>query len=277
MQLVWVTDPHLDHTEETVWQTWIESIASHGANGVVITGDISEGDDVVVQLQRLAGSLNLPIYIVLGNHDFYHSSIGKTRQRVIHLTRERANLHYLTDLHSILLDDEGLIALVGEDGWADATEGDYENSTIQLNDFRLIEDFQNEDAAQRKQHLHRLGEESAERLREKLESIPPAAKQVIVATHIPPFCESCWYEGKTTDANWAPFFVCGQVGKLLIEHANRRADQSFTVLCGHTHHDGIARISDNLVVYTGASTYGQPSIEAMIHASADDVRFERQA
>src|SRR5438093_2989908 len=32
------------------------------------------------------------------------------------------------------------VGLIGHDGWADAREGDYERSTVMMNDYRLIEE-----------------------------------------------------------------------------------------------------------------------------------------
>ncbi len=276
MRLVWTTDPHLNHTEASVWRAWLQSIASHGADGVVITGDISEGDDVVFQLERLAQSLSVPIYFVLGNHDFYHRSIAATRQAVIHAARESSSLHYLTDAGVIPLADDASVVLVGEDGWGDASEGNYEGSLVRLNDFRLIDDFRLQHPGSWKQQLIELGAEASSRLLAKLESVPPSAHQVIIATHVPPYCEACWYEGKTTDENWSPFFVCGQLGKVILSHCRRHADRHFMVLCGHTHHDGIARMAENLVVYTGAATYGKPGVEAVLDCSKDQVTVRIQ-
>ena len=120
-----------------------------------------------------------------------------------------------------------------------------------------------------------LGAEASERLQQKLESIPTSTRQIVIATHVPPFCEACWYEGKTTDKNWAPFFVCGQLGKLLLSHAARCPKQTFTVLCGHTHHPGVAKMANNLVVHTGAAKYGQPEIEAVIGCNSDRIEIDR--
>ena len=54
----------------------------------------------------LAEALKIPIYFVLGNHDFYGSSIAATRQSVIHASREHPLLHYLTDESAIELEDD---------------------------------------------------------------------------------------------------------------------------------------------------------------------------
>jgi Icc protein len=268
-RLVWVTDPHLNHVALPAWQRWIDKISSCAGDALLITGDISEGDDVVFQLRRVAEAVELPIYLVLGNHDFYQSSIGKTRAEVIAACREDPRLHYLTDCRPVTL--AGGVYLVGDDGWGDATIGDYEHSPIRLNDFALIEDFSQSDPANWKSMLIEQGTASGQRLAEKLASLPADAKQVLIPTHVPPFRESCWYEGQTTDDNWAPFFVCGRVGDALSNAATSRPNVKFTVLCGHTHNEGVAQMRDNLIVYTGAAQYGAPDVEATIEVASVSV------
>ena len=267
MRLVWTTDLHLNTVPTQAWEQWIQKIASLHADGLVITGDISEGDDVVRQLQRIVSSSGLPFYFVLGNHDFYESTFQTTRQNVIHACRDSPQLHYLTDLSPLQVSTGTY--LLGEDGWADGTVGNYETSTIQLNDFERIGDFKLAGKANRKHQLQRIGRASAERLQAKLEQLPSDAHQALVLTHAPPFREACWYQGKTTDDNWAPFFVSGQVGNALMEFSQQRPGCQVTVLCGHTHHAGVARIAANLRVYTGAAIDGQPGIEATISVAAD--------
>lgn len=262
MRLIWTTDIHLNHVQINAWDRWAQDIADCDGDAMVITGDISEADDVVFQLRRIAESFPIPIYFLLGNHDFYASSIGATRQKASAVARDLDSLCYLTDTPPIELVPGQF--LIGEDGWGDATEGDYENSIVRLNDFACIKDFTRVDPISWPRLLREQGAESAERLREKLNALPPDAKQVIVATHVPPFREACWYEGKTTDDHWAPFFVCGQAGKVLQHHAADNPSLQLTVLCGHTHHGGVAEIAPNLIVYTAAAEYGAPAVERVI-------------
>ena len=232
------------------------------ADGLVITGDISEGDDVVPHLERIASDIKLPIYFVLGNHDFYGSTFQATRQNVIHACRASNQLHYLTDLSAISV--SARTYLLGEDGWADGTVGNYEESTIHLNDFQRIGDFKACGQFAWQQKLKDIGRDSAKRLQNKLDQLPADTHQVLILTHAPPFREACWYEGKTTDDNWAPFFVAGQVGNALMKFSSLRPDCKVTVLCGHTHHAGIAKIANNLHIYTGSAVLGEPNIEATI-------------
>ncbi len=272
MRIAWITDPHLNHVSSRDWDLWSDRIASTQPDALLITGDISEGDDVVLQLRRIADSIAVPLYFVLGNHDFYQSSIARTRQNVIAASRELDALNYLTDLGPIHLADG--VYLVGEDGWGDATIGNYEDSFIRLNDFELIDDFREISSDDWKARLQQLGAESAARLQVKLDAVARDATHVLVATHVPPFRESCWYEGKTTDDNWAPFFVCGEIGRTLMEFCQQRPDCKTTVICGHAHHDGIATLRENLTVFTGAAVYGSPAVEAVIEVAANQLLIQ---
>ena len=75
----------------------------------------------------------MPIYFVLGNHDYYHGSIAETRARVIELCGTHPRLRYLTALDEV----EALtrhVGLVGHDGWADGRAGDYARSLVMMQD-----------------------------------------------------------------------------------------------------------------------------------------------
>ncbi len=262
MRLAWITDPHLNHCDLADWDRLVSLVRDGGYSAVLISGDISEGDDVVFQLRRMADVFDLPIHFVLGNHDFYQSSIATARAAVIEASRSHPRLDYLTDSAPLTIADS--VALIGEDGWGDATVGDFENSPLRLQDFLLIDDFQAAPTADWKSILIRLGLESSERLKEKLEAALANHDRVLVATHVPPFRQACWYQGRTTDDFWAPFFVCGQVGEVLKRAAEQHPQKRIEVLCGHTHSPGVAWITANLTVTTAGAQYGCPGIAATI-------------
>jgi predicted phosphohydrolase len=272
MRMVWTTDPHLNHVPLRTWEGWIATIRELGGDAILITGDISEGDDVVFELKRLAEALSLPIFFVLGNHDFYQSSIASTRREVIELCREHPQLIYLTDTQPIELSPGRFV--VGDDGWGDATVGDYAGSPVKLHDFRLIDEFRSVLPNKHLGILRSEGRASAARLEQKLRAIPEDAEQVIVLTHVPPFRQACWYEGRTTDDWWAPFFVCGAVGNVLEKIASQRPSTRYTTLCGHTHHCGVAYMADNLIVYTGAAEYGAPHVHGILSLADQVCRVE---
>ena len=274
MRLAWTTDIHLNHVPSLIRERFLGLVAAQDCDGIVISGDIAESADVVRHLQVLADTVTVPVFFVLGNHDFYGSSIGATVQKVIRACRENDRLRYLTDMPAVPLDTFGRqdrTYLVGEDGWGDATEGDFEQSYVRLNDFVQIRDFCESEPTTWKQTLEHLGARSADRLAAKLRAIPEDAQQILVVTHVPPFREACWYEGRTTDDHWAPFFVCGQVGRVLRDISQSRPQCNYSVLCGHTHHSGIARLEPNLTVFTGSACYGKPEIVTILNVTASDI------
>jgi predicted phosphohydrolase len=274
MRFAWITDPHFNHCPLATWDCLIAQVHACRCDGLIISGDISEGDDVVFQLRRLADAVGLPIHFVLGNHDFYHSSIERTRDAIRKAVADHPLLNYLTESEPVSIGD---VALIGVDGWGDATVGDYQRSTVRLNDFRLIEDFLLAAPSLWKSILRDLGQCSARRLQSLLLSAVATHKRLLVVTHVPPFRQACWYQGKTTDDNWAPFFVSGQCGDALIDFAQSQPDSTIDVLCGHTHSGGIAKMRDNLIVTTAGADYGSPKVAAVIAIANGDVAMEKAA
>lgn len=264
MRLAWITDPHFNHCPLVAWDRLVDQVRRSGCDCVILSGDISEGDDVVFQLRRFADATERSIHFVLGNHDFYHGSVARTRAAVRAATAEHPLLNYLSESPPIVVADR--VAMVGVDGWGDATVGDYEGSTVRLNDFRLIDDFYSADPATWKSLLGDLGRDSADRLRSAVGEVIGKVQRLIVVTHVPPFRQACWYQGHTTDDNWAPFFVSGQCGEVLLEIADAHPDVMIEVLCGHTHSGGSARLRNNLIVSTAGAEYGSPTVAAVIEA-----------
>lgn len=254
----WVTDIHLNFVDMATYERFIQELQAAKLDAILLSGDISEAEDVTWQLQRLFESLRQPIYFVLGNHDFYHGSIEGVRQRVRQTCAATRSLCYLNDSPPVQLANDWV--LCGEDGWADGRVGDYYRSIVRMNDFRLIKDLVGLDAQTRLRKLRRLGAESALRLSRQLRSAAKLGSRILVVTHIPPFRESCWYEGQQTDDNWAPFFVSGAVGWALKNFCNWYRKHEVLVLCGHTHHPGCVEILPNLCVWTGAAEYGKPML-----------------
>lgn len=268
MKVAWLTDPHFNHAPAAAWDAFLESLAGSQPDALLITGDISEGQDVVFQLSRLTAAFAGTIYFVLGNHDFYQRSIAITRRQIIDACGDEPRLIYLTNDFEIALSPR--VGLVGDDGWGDATVGDYERSPVRLADFLHIDDFRSRPPSGWKEQLRLLGVDAADRLRPKLEEALGRFSTVIVATHVPPFREACWYEGHTTDDLWAPFFVCGQIGQVLLEAAQQNPHRQLLVFCGHTHHGGTAQITENLIVVTGGADYGTPRLSGHLEVRDDD-------
>ncbi len=200
-----------------------------------------------------------PVYFVLGNHDFYHSSVLAVRAAIGRFCEGKPNLCYLTQQEQPVELTSG-VGLIGHDGWADARYGDYLGSDVFLSDYALIKDLSGHYALDRRPTLQQLGDEAAARIRERLPRALARYEHVILVTHVPPFREACWHEGRISDNNWLPHCACKAMGDVILEMMRRHPARRLTVLCGHTHGAGETRPFANLEVLTGGAVYGAPAI-----------------
>lgn len=261
-RLAWVTDPHLNFAAVPQWDAFIDEINVSEVDAILLSGDISEAEDVVWQLKRLIAAIHVPIFFVLGNHDFYHGSIENVRGLVRRASDSDPLLNYLTDSPPLALNEDWTVC--GDDGWADARLGHYARSPVRMNDFLLIQELASLEGAWRQKFLQREGLKSALRLRRQLEHARCLSRSLLVVTHIPPFREACWYEGRLADEDWAPFFTCHAVGWMLSKFCERYPANDVLVLCGHTHSGGGVRIRQNLMVWTGGAEYGRPRVTSVL-------------
>jgi predicted phosphohydrolase len=261
-RLAWATDVHLNFLASHGLDVFCEALAREEPDAVLITGDIAEAPSLDPLLTRVAAALRTPIYFVLGNHDYYRSSIARVREAVIELCRRSPYLVWLPAAGVVPLGAD--VALVGVDGWADGRLGDYVRSPVMLNDYVLIAELAGLTRADRLTRLHALGDGEAARLAGPLAEALARYPRVIVGTHVPPFKEACWHEGKISNDDWLPHFSSRAVGEVLRRAALDRPDRRIRVLCGHTHGGGTAEILPNLKVITGAAEYGEPRVQGVI-------------
>lgn len=265
-KLVWITDPHLSCASPTaIGRLWQRAVAM-APDAIVITGDIAEAGSLDGWLDTIEGVFDVPVYYVLGNHDFYGGSVGQVRARVTARTVSGARTRWLPVAGPVAL--TATTGLVGHDGWGDGRAGDLATTTVFLNDFLAIEDVR---VGQRyfpgmpwdrqalAARLAALGDDAAATLRPQLYEALSRFEHVLVATHVPPAQSCAWHEGHTSDDQWAPFFVCEAVGALLVEAADAHPERHITTLCGHTHGSGEAWLRPNLHVRTAGAEYGSPT------------------
>lgn len=81
MQLAWLTDIHLDFLGDIDIDRFFSDVASTGADGVLVSGDIGQARTWEAGLCRMARRLERPIWFVLGNHDYYGGSVAEVRGR----------------------------------------------------------------------------------------------------------------------------------------------------------------------------------------------------
>jgi Icc protein len=264
MKLAWYTDIHVNFLRQPGVEAFFAMLAETECDAFLLSGDIGEAPNVAQLLNALDNVARRPVYFVLGNHDFYRGSIAGVRKTVQQLCAVCPDLHWLPDAGVVPLTADA--CLVGHDGWGDGRLGDYFGSDVLLNDFGLIEEFGgfDEDPEERLAKLHALGDESAAHFRAVLPDALSRFRHVLVVTHVPPFRESCWHEGRLSDDAWLPFFTCKAVGDVLVEAMREHPDREMTVLCGHTHGAGEAEILPNLRVSTGGAVYGSPKVQRVL-------------
>jgi len=258
-RVAWLTDIHLNFLAPERVERFLNEIAALKPDAVLIGGDVAESPDLEMQLQRIAARLAVPVYFVLGNHDYYFGSIRRVREQIESLCRLTPNLVWLPMTGVVEL--TSTVALVGHDGWADARLGDYERSLVMMNDYRLIEELAGANKLDRWPLLKALGDEAADYFRRVLPLALAKRDHVIALTHVPPFREACWYQGEISSDEWLPHFTCQAVGEALLEVMRDHPRKRLTVLCGHTHSLGETSPLENVIVLTGGAEYGAPHVQ----------------
>lgn len=278
-RVAWLTDIHLNFVTPERVAELAESIGRLDVDSILIGGDIGEADNFAGYLVSLAERIARPTYFVLGNHDYYRGSIAKVREAACGLSRAQRGLTWLPDVDFVELTAN--TALVGHDGWGDGRAANFLKSDVRLNDYRLIDELRACHAVDGESHrpsgvegstfkqrllvkLRALGDEAAAHLTRALPLAAERCQHIVVLTHVPPFREACWHDGRLSDDEWAPHFTCLAVGDVLREFMQRHTNHQMTVLCGHTHSLGRAQILENLTVLTGAAEYGAPRIQQVL-------------
>lgn len=205
MKLAWCTDTHLDHIVD--WE--VKEFASQiEADAVLFTGDISCADYLVGHLSKIHDIVGKPVYVVLGNHDFYGSDVASVREKVSNLE----GVHYLSVMKPVELAPE--TALVGHDGWYDLYYGNGTSTSVILNDFRHIKDFLPffyQGAVEIP--ARELAREAAAHVSKQIDAAAKKYSRIIVATHVPPWPQASTYRGKQSDNDFLPLF-CSKLMEL---------------------------------------------------------------
>lgn len=265
MRLAWLTDLHLNFVSRGKLRAFLDEARAQQPDAILLGGDVAEADNVAGTLEMLSQAWPVPLFFVLGNHDFYGGSITAVRAEVARLVERVPGLTYLSKAAAPIPLSADTV-LLGVDGWGDGGLGNAATSPIRLNDFTLIKELRLAPLReQRLAVLRRLGEESATHLQAGLEAacqLP--AKQIVVLTHVPPFREATWHEGQLSGDDWLPWFSCRATGEVLRTAAENHPDKELLVFCGHTHGAGEAQILPNLRVLTGGAEYGRPRMQRIV-------------
>jgi predicted phosphohydrolase len=260
MKLIWLTDIHFDFLSRRQQAAYLARLAEQAPQAVLLGGDLSTAPRLAEDLKAIGVALQVPIYFILGNHDFYYGSIEKIRRQVRRLSHQRKELFWLEDAGCIHLTDEA--ALVGHGCWGDGKAGDYWRSSLELTDFFVIEEFKELDKSERLQLMNSLGDEAANYLGRFCREAARRFRRVIVLTHVTPFFETCLHEGRS-DPEGLPFFCCQNAGEAITRVAMDFPDVEFIVLSGHTHSQAHMQILPNLKSLVQGAQYYKPSFKLL--------------
>lgn len=253
MKIAWITDPHLDRVPVEALRRLAERSVRDRPDVLVVTGDISTAPHLGRHLKDLATLTQVPLAFVLGNHDYYGSSLAKVR-------KEAAGYGFAGYLPAKgLLRLAPTIALVGVDGWGDTRNGVLSAKPL-TNDALHIEELRlslMKGTGRMTARLKALGVAEGKRLDALLTEAVPRYRIVVIATHVPPFPEAVVWRGETASPRAVPYFSCGATGEVILKHALHNPRVHFEVLCGHTHGETTLRRRTNLTVRVGAASSPQ--------------------
>ena len=120
--LLWMSDLHLDQAPTKNCRKLLRDLKNAEYDAAVITGDTAASATLVPHLKALAHACApRPLFVVLGNHDFYGSSLIATQGEVRSALPQGSNLHHLQD-HGVVWLNKHTV-LIGHHGWADARCG----------------------------------------------------------------------------------------------------------------------------------------------------------
>jgi predicted MPP superfamily phosphohydrolase len=262
----WLTDIHFDLLTPSQIDEYLAQLDALRVNSLFITGDIGGAGSVAAYLRRIENTLRVPIYFVLGNHDYYGGSVEAVRAEIKALCASSRYLRYLSQETYIELMPS--VALVGHDGWADLRIGNFARSSVWMRDYEEIHDLRGRKKADLPPVMEALAGGAADHLAAVLPDVLARYSKVIVLTHYPPFREAFWHQGAISDEDWLPHFTSHAVGEALRAAMNAQPDRQMVVLCGHSHSSGEARILPNLHVLTGEAEYGLTRVQQIITLEA---------
>lgn len=273
-KIAWVTDIHLDHLHEITInpgygpekrlseakvEAFCKKILAKSPDSVLITGDISNAEVIEIHLMWLEKYLpDLPIYFVLGNHDYYHGSIWEVRQRLAKYDGTKTRTIWLNTQGVVPLTEK--TALVGHDGWYDGGYSDWFKSRLVMAEYHIVHEFRLKPPQVVYEKLQELAQGCADHIHKHVFEAAKTFPNVLFATHVPAFRNNSRAPNRQlSDPSWLPNMSSKKAGDALVQAAMNHRKVQFTCLSGHTHTPWEETYMDNLKEITGASDYGSPA------------------
>lgn len=260
MRLGFATDIHIDHLVDDkgyARQRGCGRYIAEGLDALIIGGDISTGVHFKDHFTAFCKGAGIPVYFVLGNHDFWDAPDAVVRVTAASFPG------YLDQAGVVEL--APAVGLVGRSGWYDTLTGNPFDSPIKVNDWhrveRLIPAWRIPQLLQ--QECRQWASEEAEKARIDLEKAAAAYPRVFFVTHFPCFTKACWDEHGRPDVEengWWPWSIDTTLGHVLLEVTAKHPQVDFTLLTGHTHGGGRTQLTTNLTCISGKARDGVPQL-----------------
>ena len=266
--VLWLSDTHLNFLRPAERKDFFERLESRGPYDFILSGDIADGSTLEETLIHL-GKTGRKVYFVLGNHDFYHSSMMNVRETVRYLSEKFENLIWLSEKDPIALTND--IGIVGHDGWPDGAYGATDGTEEGLNDFQLIAELAGLEGERRLNAMRSLGREAAEIVERQLLKAVERFEIIFIITHVPPFQELI-RPRPNNERDLTPYFSAKYMGDAIRKVAKKFQNTEFIVLCGHTHELMDQNIETNIRALCAGVEYGKPGCQRYITTA----RFSNQ-
>lgn len=283
MKYAWLTDIHLNFLGFNERMAFYQTIKDANVDGVFITGDIGNATSFEFFLKEIASYSLCDVYFILGNHDYYGSSVNMVRDDAEEIIgHDEWEILWVPAHSPYILSKDKNIRLVGHDCWADGRNGNYAESHVVLNDSKYIQelaDARKIDEVEmfcdtgsfklRYRHIFKkmqeLADADAQALEKKInQAIEYNPRKIIILMHVPPFPQNAYYKGEMSDDNFLPFYSSKVTGDMLIRVCGAHPDIQFQGYCGHSHGASVYQALPNLIVKCGAAEYGKPTIQEII-------------
>lgn len=258
--VVWLSDLHVPDDSTILLPALLSSLkkASASAEAVILTGDVSSSRSLCKNLKAIASACSgKKLYYVRGNHEAYGSSYAEIDWKISELSKEISNLHFLTGDRIIHLDKE--TCLIGFSGFADARAGLGEKTFIKSPDHAAINEFDGLSHSQSMKKMAELGKESAQSIRKILPLALTKYKNVVIATHVPPFFGA----NKNCSPKHQPHFTNLSAGLAIWGISQHFPKRKITVLAGHDHTPSNMQVTPNIRMLVAGSKLGTPKLRIL--------------
>lgn len=256
-RLLWLSDIHLDNATSATKNRFLETLQNTSFDSVMITGDLSVSSSLIGHLTEISKACgSRAILYVPGNHDYFGSSFRGVNHAVKELCARTRNLIPLGNGEIVELSKS--TALVGHPGWFDGQAGSGSRTRVKCPDRHLIDDFRHLDRKSFFRKLNLLGEESAAYFRQVLPRALSWYRNVLVASHVPPYTQGLRYDGMGCTWNRQPFFANRAAGNCICGFSKSFPNRWIQIYAGHTHSEASVMIRPNLSLRVAGARPGQP-------------------